>query len=87
MERLKIQEEVYEKVQTMIADRLEDARIRKGDGALCSIHEALGVVTEEYAELEDAVRSNNAMTVRNELLDIAVAAIVGIASYEANAWY
>lgn len=40
-----------------------------------STHEAMGVITEEYAELIEAVRANDLTAVRSEALDIAAAAI------------
>jgi hypothetical protein len=47
----------------------------KGRGAFISSHEALGVITEEYLELVMAVRENNTKHIREELMDLAVAAI------------
>jgi hypothetical protein len=51
----------------------------KGESAFASRHEILGVVTEEYIELIDAVRASDLDTVHRELEDIAVACIFGIA--------
>ena len=56
----------------------------KGSGAFVSTHEILGIVTEEYHELVDAVRSDVVDDVRDELLDIAVGCIFGIASINEN---
>jgi hypothetical protein len=46
-----------------------------GPGEFVSTHEILGVVTEEYHELVDAVKDNQA--VDHELMDIAVGALFG----------
>lgn len=59
-------------------DRLEE----KGIHSFSSTHEILGIVDEEHSELKDAVRSNNKIEVRNELLDIVVACLHGIASLD-----
>lgn len=50
-----------------------------GDGAYVNVHEALGIIAEEYKELIDAVQSNKLMDVRSELIDIAVAIIWAVA--------
>jgi NTP pyrophosphatase (non-canonical NTP hydrolase) len=52
----------------------------KGRGVFVSSHETLGAVTEEYQELIDAVRQNDPVEVGEELMDIAVAAVFGVAS-------
>jgi len=45
-----------------------------GKGKFCSTHEGLGVITEEYHELVDAVQSNEPSDYKSECLDVAVAA-------------
>lgn len=52
----------------------------KGRGAFLSNHEMLGIVAEEYHELVEAVRQNDAVDVANELADIAVACLFSLAS-------
>lgn len=52
----------------------------KGFGTLASMHEILGIVTEEYAELVEAVHDKMHTSVEAELVDIAVACLVGLAS-------
>lgn len=47
-----------------------------------NLHELLGVMHEEFDEFADEVRDNNSAKAREELLDIAVAAIWGIASID-----
>ncbi|MDY0188928.1 MAG: hypothetical protein RBR16_13510 [Syntrophus sp. (in: bacteria)] len=52
----------------------------KGPGVFVSIHEMLGVITEEYWELIEAVKDNSGYRIQNELLDLGVAVLFSIAS-------
>ncbi len=55
-----------------------EARLQeKGNLVFDSPHEILGVVTEEYHELVEAVRQGAAKRIDDELLDVAVAAVFG----------
>ncbi len=54
----------------------------KGRGILVTTHEILGVVTEEYHELVNAVTAADPTQVADELYDLAVACLVGAASME-----
>lgn len=60
---------------------LEETLHEKGPHSYSSKHEILGIITEEYIELVDAVRENDTSHkhTREELLDIAVACVFGIA--------
>lgn len=40
-------------------------------GAFASTHEALGVASEEWDELRDAIRANDMDAIRHEALDLA----------------
>lgn len=62
---------------TVAVGRMVD---KHGLGAYISNHEALGIITEEYQELVDAVRSNDPVDIANEILDIAAACVKSIAS-------
>lgn len=59
----------------------ESIRLRlreKGNHSLASSHEILGMITEEYHELIEAIKKNSHKAVLvNELLDLAVAAVFG----------
>ena len=44
-------------------------------GPFASTHEALGVCSEEWRELRDAVRGNDMAAIRREALDLAAALI------------
>jgi hypothetical protein len=56
----------------------------KGRGTFTSTHEMLGVMTEEQYELTGAVQSNLPTEVENELLDVGVTALFGLACMEAK---
>lgn len=57
------------------------ARIKEtGDGTYAGPHETYGIIAEEFDELRDAMRANDANGFRDELIDLAVACIVGLAS-------
>jgi NTP pyrophosphatase (non-canonical NTP hydrolase) len=54
--------------------------VEKGDKTFASRHEVLGVLTEEFQELVDAVKSNSMDSFEAELLDIMVGAFWGLCS-------
>jgi len=59
---------------------------RKGDGAYISRHEILGILTEEYQEVVEAIHLGKLNTeVIHELKDLAFACIWGIVSIKAGA--
>lgn len=58
---------------------LDERLAQKGKGTFASIHEILGIITEEQLEFTEAVKSNNHNQVRKELIDIAVGCVFGIA--------
>jgi len=58
--------------------------LEKGSGAWQSTHEILGVIEEERHELVEAIISNDHSHTREELLDIAVACIFGVACIHEN---
>ena len=68
-------------VRMKLIDRLNE----KGYGALVSRHEILGVLTEEYHEAVKAVESESIQEVRDELIDLAVGCIFGVACIDARA--
>lgn len=51
-----------------------------GTGAYASSHELSGVLDEEVREFKDYMHSNDRPAQRDELMDIAVACIIGWAS-------
>jgi hypothetical protein len=66
-------------IENVVAS-LEGRLTQTGRDGFISPHEILGIVDEEYNELRDAVRSDEPSAVRLELIDVAVAAIFGLAS-------
>ena len=58
---------------------------QKGQYSHITPHETLGLVTEEYHEMLSAVHQNNAAEFGQELTDIAVGCIFGLASHYARA--
>ncbi|MFA5021294.1 MAG: hypothetical protein WC517_04525 [Patescibacteria group bacterium] len=55
---------------------------QKGWGRFVSPHEILGIITNEYHELDEAVHKKDALEFRHELIDLAVAALLGIATID-----
>jgi len=55
---------------------------QKGYGTFSSRHEILGVMAEEYKEFVDAIHSKNYDNMKEEVLDLAVAAIFGYVCFE-----
>lgn len=67
---------------TRVSAKLTERLRQKGRGIFVSSHEILGIITEEYLEYEDEVHVGPG-AIRNqskELVDIAVACLMGIAS-------
>lgn len=63
------------KTRHWLFERLE----QKGYGTWTSRHEVLGIITEEYTELVEAVHSGTTQNIEAELVDIAVACLFSIA--------
>ena len=57
---------------TQLSDEAESAQERYGPFA--STHEGLGVLTEEYQELIEAIRSNDLKAVEREAIQVAAVA-------------
>jgi NTP pyrophosphatase (non-canonical NTP hydrolase) len=84
MPREQITQEQIEKVIENFKWKLQERLREKGFGTFASSHEILGIITEEYKEMLDAVHKNNIESLKLELMDIAVGAIFGIACIDAN---
>jgi len=63
-------------------DHKLDFRLReKGSGTYAGPHECYGIIAEEFnKELLEALHENDPKKFRKELLDIAVACVIGMAS-------
>lgn len=66
-------------IQT-IRDKIEYRLNKKGKGDYIGTHETYGIIAEEFYELMIAMHGNNARDFVEELLDIAVACVIGMAS-------
>ena len=53
---------------------------KHGSGIFLSKHEILGIITEEYYELIEAIHKNNSQNIQNELFDLGAVCLFAIAS-------
>jgi NTP pyrophosphatase (non-canonical NTP hydrolase) len=79
MKRIKIKKRFVKAARQILKNKLAYRMVQKGPQSYASVHEALGLITEEYKELIDAVQSNNREHVMSELLDVAVGCIWALA--------
>lgn len=84
MARQMITDEDIEKAKAALEEVFRVARQRNGMDSFASSHEILGCVTEEYHELIETIHLNKPHATRNELLDIAVACLFGVACIDAG---
>ena len=63
-------------------DHLYNRLKKKGYGSFASSHELLGILLEEFCEVEDAVHGDGDL--RAELQDLATACIFGVACIDAD---
>lgn len=76
-----ISRETVYSVMTQVGDALQSRINEKGQGSFASSHEILGVLKDELEEFRDEVHAKSGdLRKVEELTDIAVAAIFGIAS-------
>lgn len=66
---------VIYKLQKEVARRLNE----KGKGIFISADEMLGAITQEYHELIEAVHSGERSDIEDELIDLAVGAVISAA--------
>jgi len=70
----------------LVKDKIEMRLRQKHRGSYISNHETFGILAEEFhKELLDALKANDNEEFFTELIDIAVGAILGMASMYANA--
>jgi len=62
--------------------KMEKVLSKKGFGSFSSTHEILGVTTEEYCEVVDAVHRKDYDNLKEELLDLAIACVFGVSCIE-----
>lgn len=80
MKRPPITPGAVEDVFTDLKKCWQFARACHGDGCLVSGHEILGLLIEEFDEYRDEVRANDGHRQACELMDIAIAALLGLVS-------
>jgi len=78
--RNKITNKEIKQVVKLFEKSLWEEIKKKGNGAYISPHEVRGVMEEEFAEHMDELRANNLTKQVDELIDIAIAAMWGVAS-------
>lgn len=80
-DRLQVKEEIAQQAISLVIKNMEKRLKKKGRGAFASNHEIFGRAQQELHEYEDAVhlRMTDAEKI-DELSDVAVACIWGIAS-------
>jgi hypothetical protein len=84
-QRQQLGKDDLEKALTEVVNMLFFRARQKGMGSMASNHEILGILSEEFAEYRDAVHAKGNQEEKvNELIDIAVAALFGIASIRSN---
>jgi NTP pyrophosphatase (non-canonical NTP hydrolase) len=79
MQRPQITDKEVENAVRIFRNKLEKARLEKGNDSWASTHEIFGLLTEEVREVEDEVRTGNKVAMVDELLDVAVIAVFGVA--------
>lgn len=83
--RPKISEHNFDMALASVIAKLEYRRKQKGDGIMMSSHEILGIMEEELYEYKKALHDKTAAQYKkDELIDIAVAALFGIASFNSE---
>lgn len=82
MNRCEVTNASLDSAEKQLSIWLQKRLNRKGYHTFASIHEALGVLTEEYKELVDAVHGKDQDDIYWELRDIAVGAVFAMACME-----
>ena len=81
MKRIRVEFATCQIIGAELVEHVKHRLAKHGHGAHASPHEILGVITEEYQELVEAVRDDdNPQRFVDELFDIGVACIFGVAS-------
>jgi hypothetical protein len=80
MQRIPVSDEALMKVLELVTQGIGKKIEKHGRGAWVSRHETFGILDEEYEEVKDELRSNDLNKFAEELVDVAVVCIFGIAS-------
>lgn len=76
----KVSKQTIKQTFALLQEELQKRLEQKGDGIFVTPHETLGVVTEEYFELVEAIRTNDDEETVKELFDLTVASFFGVIS-------
>jgi hypothetical protein len=84
MNRKQLTDKNFEKALAHLAAELAHQLQEKGYGTAASIHELSGLLTEEYHEVLHEVHENNHSALIQELSQLGVTCLFGIACLEAE---
>jgi NTP pyrophosphatase (non-canonical NTP hydrolase) len=90
LNRPEITIEQFIEASDLVKERLLHYAKHKGPQAIISAHEISGLIKEETDEFYEEVQKNNEQGIKDELVDVALTAIWGLASMEVtdvmNSW-
>lgn len=82
--RHQLNKEEFEREIDTTKEKLFKRLDQKGYGISVSTHEIVGILEEEMREVWGALRENNNEELYQELLDVAVACLLGMASLKSE---
>lgn len=82
MNRVELSDQQVMKAVDKTVEKLKYRLRQKGYGTFASRHEILGVLTEEYKEFVDAVHKKDYDEMKEEIIDLAVGCIFGLACFD-----
>ncbi len=82
MPRVTIEPKQISKSLDDFRNHLNSILSKKGAESFVSRHETLGIISEEFHELLEAVRSGTSEELKGELLDTAIACLWGVVSLD-----
>ncbi len=82
--RSEITDKEITKCIALVEEKIQMRLQQKHRGSYIGNHETYGILAEEFKELLDALQANDNEEFYTELIDIAVGAILGMASMDAN---
>lgn len=77
--RKQVDKQFREYALGLVKHKMEMRLKHRGEVTFSSQHEILGIITEEFHELVEAVRNNDRSELIEELLDVAVGCVFGLA--------
>jgi NTP pyrophosphatase (non-canonical NTP hydrolase) len=84
LEREQLTRAEFKKAAMDVSAKLEKRLKEKGYGSASSRHEILGILEEEVMEFLHEVHSGQPKGLQEELIDVAVSAIWGLASIQSG---